>query len=329
MVDLSSQLWHWNEWLAEANWFMIYYLSIVHLGALVGFKFLFECHFTTLILLPIFLWLSGFGITAGAHRLWSHRSFKAHWSVRFFLMLCNSMANQGTIIHWVRDHRVHHKYSDTIADPHNSERGFFFAHMGWLLVRKHPKVIEAGHKLNFDDLWADWTVRLQQSLNPWGQFFMCFGFPAMVTMKLNPQESWQCALFVNGFLKYVLVLHATWLVNSAAHFYGYQPYDNQNPPRENPLVAFAAMGEGWHNWHHKFPFDYATSEFGVTQQFNPTKLLIDFWAWCGLVTERKRATDLWHKIQEKKLSSSCSSDPMTSNNGSCIQDLSGKKAKAT
>ncbi|GMF27526.1 unnamed protein product [Phytophthora fragariaefolia] len=281
----------------EANWFMVYYMSVVHLGALEGLRRLFQCKLETFPLFVVIYYLTGLGITMGAHRLWAHRSYKAHGIVRFFLMLCNCMANQGSIFHWSRDHRVHHKYSDTVADPHNSGRGFFFAHMGWLLVKKDPRVLEAGTKLNYDDLWADWTVVIQEKLNPWGQLFMCFVFPTIVGVQVVG-EDWKNALFVLGFLRYTAVLHATWLVNSAAHFYGYQTYDNI-PPRENWFVSLWAIGEGWHNWHHKFPYDYATSEFGVTSQFNPTKLTIDFMAALGLVSDRKRATDIWAKIKEK------------------------------
>merc|ERR1719262_2050689 len=79
---------------------------------------------------------SGLGITAGAHRLWSHKSYKAGPALRLVLMIFNSIANQGSIYHWVRDHRVHHLYSDTAADPHDANRGLFFSHVGWLLVKK-------------------------------------------------------------------------------------------------------------------------------------------------------------------------------------------------
>lgn len=288
----------WGELIKEANWFMVYYLSLVHIGAIVGLACLFDCKWQTFFVCWVFYFLSGLGITAGAHRLWAHKAYKAHDIVRFFFMFCNCLANQGTIFHWCRDHRVHHKYSDTIADPHNSGRGFFFAHMGWLLVKKDPKVIEAGNKLNYDDLWADWTVVLQEKLNPWGQLSICFILP-MVTAQYVAGETWYNGLFICGFLRYVLVLHATWLVNSAAHFYGYQPYDDI-PPRENLFVSIWAIGEGWHNWHHKFPYDYATSEFGVTQQFNPTKLVIDFFANIGLVSDRKRAVPIWEKMKAAK-----------------------------
>lgn len=78
--------------------------------------------------------LSGLGITAGAHRLWAHRSYKARFPLRVILMIFNTIAFQDAAMHWARDHRVHHKYSETDADPHNATRGFFFSHMGWLLV---------------------------------------------------------------------------------------------------------------------------------------------------------------------------------------------------
>ncbi|KAG2510959.1 hypothetical protein BBI17_008590 [Phytophthora kernoviae] len=288
----------WAEHYRNANWFMVYYLSLVHIGAVVGFTCLPECKTTTYYLLAGLYVLNGLGITMGAHRLWAHRSYKANGLVRFFLMLCNAMANQGTIFHWSRDHRVHHKYSDTSADPHNSGRGFFFAHMGWLLVKKDPKVVKAGEGLNYDDLWADWTVVLQEKLNPWGNLFMCFGFPMIVAMRYAG-ENWFNALFVCSFLRYVLVLHATWLVNSATHFYGTAEYDSTICPRDNWFVSVFALGEGWHNWHHKFPYDYSTGE-GEFLQFNPTKQIIDLFALFGLITERKRATAIWHRMRDAR-----------------------------
>lgn len=134
--------------------------------------------------------ISALGITAGAHRLWSHRTYKASLPLRIFLGVANSMAfqvsprrscavffffltikivhtcfrsdPQNDVFEWARDHRVHHKYSETDADPHNAVRGFFFAHIGWLMVRKHPDVIEKGRKLNVSDLLADGVVQFQR-----------------------------------------------------------------------------------------------------------------------------------------------------------------------
>jgi stearoyl-CoA desaturase (delta-9 desaturase) len=78
---------------------------------------------------------SGLGVTAGAHRLWAHRAYKARLPLRIFLALGQSIAGQNCLYIWCRDHRVHHKFSDTDADPHNIYRGVFFSHVGWLVVR--------------------------------------------------------------------------------------------------------------------------------------------------------------------------------------------------
>jgi stearoyl-CoA desaturase (delta-9 desaturase) len=235
---------------------------------------------------------SGFGITVGVHRLWSHRSYEAALPVRFGLMLANSIANQGSIFHWARDHRVHHKFSETDADPHNATRGFFYAHMGWLLIKKHPDVVKAGREMDFTDLLADPVVKLQYAVDPWFALYMCFIMPAQVAHYGWGADYWN-AVLVAGALRYVWVLHCTWLVNSAAHLYGDHPYDVLSYPAENPMVSWFAVGEGWHNWHHKYPFDYAASEFGVSSQYNPSKLVIDSLAFFGLVWGRKRGTAAW------------------------------------
>lgn len=187
------------------------------------------------------------------------------------------------------------EFLQTNADPYNAKRGFFFAHVGWLFVKKHKDVIEAGKKLNYDDLAADSTVRFQRALDPWFSLFMCFIMPSSVPM-LWSENFWN-GFWVSGALRYVIVLHFTWSVNSFAHLYGDRPYDPLSNPAENLLVSIVALGEGWHNWHHKYPFDYAASEFGVDQQFNPTKMFIDACYLLGLVTDCKRGTGAWAKLK--------------------------------
>jgi len=281
---------HWKE--RSFNWPMIVYIALAHSVALLGLFTIPKCTKETLVW-AFLLWpITGFGITVGVHRLWSHRSYEAAWPFRVLLMLANSIANQGSIYHWARDHRVHHKHSETDADPHNAMRGFFFAHMGWLLVKKHPEVIKAGRELDFNDLLEDPVVYFQKVMDPWFALYMCFVFPAHVASYGWKEDFWN-AFLVAGVLRYVFVLHCTWLVNSAAHLYGDHPYDTASYPAENPFVAFCSVGEGWHNWHHKYPFDYAASEYGVSSQYNPSKLLIDFMAALGLVWDRKRATAAW------------------------------------
>ena len=240
MEAIRTTIRHYKA--GNMNWPMGIYITLVHFAALMGLYSIPSCNKYTL-LWAFLLWpISGLGITAGAHRLWAHRSYKASFPLRVFLMLVNSIANQGSIWHWSRDHRVHHKHSETDADPHNATRGFFFAHMGWLYIKKHPAIFEAGKKLNFDDLLEDSTVMFQKKYDPWFALFMCFVFPGLVCT-LWGDNFWN-GYWVAGALRYVFVLHATWCVNSAAHLFGDHPYDPSIYSAENPMVSLGAMGEG-------------------------------------------------------------------------------------
>lgn len=95
---------------------------------------------------------SALGVTAGSHRLWAHKTYKANRPLELFLMLCHCMSGQNSVIFWVRDHRLHHKYSDTDADPYNPTRGFFFSHCGWIFVKKHPEVLKRGKTIDISDV---------------------------------------------------------------------------------------------------------------------------------------------------------------------------------
>jgi hypothetical protein len=203
---------HYKE--GNLNWPMIIYISLAHVAALFGIFSLQYCAKYTLLWAFICWPISGLGITAGAHRLWAHRSYKATFALRTFLMLANSMANQGSIWHWSRDHRVHHKHSESSADPHDATRGMFFAHMGWLFVKKHPAVVEAGKTLSFDDLKADPLVVFQKTCDPWFALFMCFVFPGLVCM-LWGATSYRNEVQALSLLKRAEVTHVprilTWL----------------------------------------------------------------------------------------------------------------------
>lgn len=102
------------------------------------------------------------GVTAGAHRLWAHRAYEGKLPLRILLMIMQTTAIENDIYEWSRDHRVHHKFTDTNADPHNSRRGFFFSHIGWLMVKKHKDVITKGKTVDLSDLEADPVVMFQR-----------------------------------------------------------------------------------------------------------------------------------------------------------------------
>lgn len=239
------------------------------------------------VLLYVF---GGLGITMGAHRLWSHKSYKATWPVRFGLMLCQTLAFQNSIFEWSRDHRVHHKFTETDADPHNARRGLFFAHMGWLMTRKHPDVFKFGKTLDYSDLLSDPIVKWQHQNYLPLVFTVCFVMPTVIPVMLW-NENWVTALMVAGFLRYTVILHFTWTVNSLAHYIGNKPYDKTINATENPLVTYLALGEGWHNFHHVFPYDYRAAEFGGIAAKSFTTIVIEFFSRIGMTYELKAATD--------------------------------------
>lgn len=181
-------------------------------------------NYSFLVSATILYQLGGLGITAGAHRLWAHRAYKARWPLSIFLMICNTLAFQNCVIEWSRDHRVHHKYSETDADPHNAKRGFFFAHCGWLLCRKHPEVKNKGSGIDLGDLERDPILAFQKKYYLTLMPIICFVIPTIIPVYLWG-ETWTNAWFVSTLFRYTFTLNATWLVNSAAHLWGNRPYD--------------------------------------------------------------------------------------------------------
>lgn len=163
------------------------------------------------------------GPTVSAHRYFTHRTFKANTKLRLIMIFLHTMTVQNSLSVWVRDHRTHHKYTDTNADPHNSKRGFFFSHIGWLMVKKHPDVKKFGQRIDMTDLDADPMVRFQRK----------YYYPlAIVIGFLLP--TWIFWYFVNetlfnswhaSILMYTIMLHITWSINSFSHMYGAKPFD--------------------------------------------------------------------------------------------------------
>jgi len=202
---------------------------------------------------------TGLATGCGSHRLWSHKSYEAKWFLKLFLMCGQSVAGQNCIYVWCRDHRVHHKWSDTDADPHNTKRGYFFAHCGWLMRKKHPEMKEKSKTLDFSDLLADEFVRYQKD-HYWIYYFVCVLFLPMAIPVYLWNENWWSSFLITYVLRYVTTLHSTWFVNSTAHMFGQKPYNLKIAPVENVLVSFGTFGEGYHNFHHTFPWDYRAAE---------------------------------------------------------------------
>lgn len=129
-VNNSNNKLEYEHKKLQIKWLNVMLFIILHWAALYGlYLLLFAAQLKTIVFWYLYGTLSGMGITAGAHRLWSHRTYKAKMPCQVLLMILNCIAGQNDIFVWSRDHRLHHKYTETDADPHNVHRGFFFAHM--------------------------------------------------------------------------------------------------------------------------------------------------------------------------------------------------------
>lgn len=222
------------------DWPVIIYMAIVHAGALL--VFLPGTFSWSAVGLMIFLhWVTGgLGITLGFHRLLTHRSFQVPKLLEYFLAFCGTLACQGGVIDWVGMHRLHHLHSDQGADPHDSSRGFWWSHMGWMLY-------ELPARSQISRFTRDLTEdRVYQFLN------VAF-IPIQVGLGVLLYFLGGWPFVVWGiFVRLVAVFHCTWLVNSATHLFGYRTYESSDRSTNCWWVALLTYGEGWHNNHHAF-----------------------------------------------------------------------------
>jgi stearoyl-CoA desaturase (delta-9 desaturase) len=232
----------------------------------------------------VFLAFCGFSITGGYHRLWSHKTYEAHWSVRLFFMLGGTMALQNSILVWSSGHRIHHRYvDDNERDPYSAGRGFWFSHIGWMLREYKSGIPDFS---NVRDLEQDPIVAFQHRWYLPLVLVMNIGLPMFVGWLVG--DLWGVFL-LGGVLRLVANHHFTFFINSLAHWWGTQPYTDENSARDNPVLAFLTYGEGYHNFHHIFTHDYRNAV--RWWQWDPTKWIISTLASVGLATRLKRVPD--------------------------------------
>ncbi|XP_075236854.1 acyl-CoA Delta-9 desaturase-like [Lycorma delicatula] len=279
-------------------WRNVFTLTYFHIASIYGvYLALTNTKWQTFAWVALLYVITKIGITAGVHRYWTHRSYKAKLPLRVILMFFFTLAFEGKVYVWARDHRVHHKYQETDADPYNAGRGFWFAHMTWLLQSKHPEVLKKGQGIDVSDLKNDKLVMFQKKYYWPIVYVICLFMPTFVPWYYW-NESLITAWHVAVCLRYILSYHGTWVVNSFAHMYGNRPYEVSIYARENGAVSFISLGEGWHNYHHTFPWDYKTSELG-NYGLNLTTAFIDFMAKIGWAYDLKTVPP--HLVKKRAL----------------------------
>lgn len=229
----------------------------------------------------LFFALNGIGIGSGYHRLWSHRTYTAHWSLRLFLAIFGGMALQNSILVWSARHRVHHRYvDDDDKDPYSIGRGFWFAHIGWMLRDYKSGQIDWSV---VPDLERD-PIVMWQHRNIWKITWATnLGLPMLLGWMVG--DFWG-VLLLAGFARLVVNHHVTFFINSLAHMWGSQPYTDENSARDNGLLAAITWGEGYHNYHHLFQADYRNGVRWYHVDVN--KWFISTMAVLGLARDLKR-----------------------------------------
>ncbi|CAI7641479.1 unnamed protein product [Penicillium bialowiezense] len=264
-------------WYQQLDWLMV--TAVLLVPALAGISTIWVPFQRKTQIMAFFYSLTkGFSITAGYHRLWSHKSYKASTSLQIFLMLFGAGAGQGSIKLWCREHRAHHRYVDTDQDPYSVQKGLFYSHVGWIIFKDDPDKIG---RVNVEDLKRDPIVAFQADY--YWQLFLLMAYMGPTFIAGLGWGDWLGGYIYGGLLGTALVQQSTFCINSLAHWMGDQPYGTFKSARNCFIVAILTLGEGYHNFHHEFPSDWRN---GVRwYEFDPTKWNIWLWTQLGLVTD--------------------------------------------
>jgi stearoyl-CoA desaturase (delta-9 desaturase) len=248
-------------------------------------SFLIGTFLLSITAVPLYFWYFGFdwfhlalfgvlvsvtalSITLGYHRLFSHIAFQARWPIRLLVLIFGSGAFENSVLMWASEHRRHHKHVDHEEDPYDISKGFFHAHIGWLLFKLLPQPPFD----NVNDLKRDRLVMWQHRYVHLIAVLTSFGFPTLIGAIW---DGWVGALggfLIGGVAKVVVVQHCTFFINSACHTVGRQPYSTRCSARDSLLMAVLTFGEGYHNYHHEFQHDYRN---GIKPwHWDPTKWII-------------------------------------------------------
>lgn len=267
-----------KAWYHHVNWLNMTLIAGIPAAGLVAACWT-PLQLPTLAWSILYYYATGLGITAGYHRLWAHTSYSATLPLRIFLALAGAGSVEGSIRWWARDHRSHHRYTDTEKDPYSVMRGILYSHIGWLVLKQDPKRIG---RTDISDLNADPVVRWQHRHYLKLVIIMSLIVPTAVAGLWGDLRG---GLVYAGILRMFFVQQATFCVNSLAHWLGDQPFDDRDSPRDHMVTAFLTLGEGYHNFHHQFPNDFRNAT--RWWQYDPTKWMIILWKHLGLAFDLK------------------------------------------
>jgi stearoyl-CoA desaturase (Delta-9 desaturase) len=252
-------------------------------------------HWHDLVVLVVSYVLTGFGVTVGFHRLFTHRSFRTSRLMRALFGALGSAAIEGPVIEWVANHRKHHRYSDAPGDPHSPHfdahggwrgalGGLFHAHVGWIFNGDDMASEERYAK----DLLGDPVVSfIDRTFLVWVLAGLAFAFGLGVALS-GSISGGLTGLLWGGAVRIFLLHHATFSINSLCHFFGRRRFVTGDESRNVALLALPTLGEAWHNNHHAFP---TSARHGLRWwQIDPSAWLINGLERAGLVWDVVRVS---------------------------------------
>jgi len=265
------------------RWRNIAFFAGTHLTAIIGVPLYLRSYTVPLdiFLLSAFYFIAtGMAVTVGYHRLFSHRTFSANKFVEFLALFFGAASFEESALCWSSQHRAHHQYTDTDLDPYNIKRGFFYAHMGWMMFWKFPKEYP-----NVKDLKQNRMLMHQDKhFIPWS-IGAGIVLPALIGALLG--HFWEAGLFAVA-ARITLVYQGTFCINSFCHMFGRATYDINSTAKDNWVNALFTWGEGYHNFHHRFPNDYRN---GIRWfHWDPSKWAIRFFEMIGFAYNLKRTS---------------------------------------
>ena len=282
----------------KINWLNTVFLLSTPLLALAGvilhWSLLSAPGLTEFIVFIAFYFACGLSITVGYHRLFSHRSHEASWPLVLFYAIFGAGAFQNSIIEWCSDHRNHHKSTDTENDPYSAAKGFWYSHMGWVMIEEENFQNDFS---NVKDLQSSKIIMWQHR-----NIFLIGAIsgiilPALIGFLIGGIATGIGCLVWGGLVRTVFVHHGTFLINSAAHIWGTQPYSEENSSRDSFWLAFLTFGEGYHNFHHTFQADYRNGH--KWYHVDPSKWWITSFNLLGLKSNLKSTPK--HSIEAAKI----------------------------
>ena len=225
-------------------------------------------HLRDFVICAVLYWLRVFGLTAGYHRYFAHRSYRMGRIMQFIIALIGTLSVQKGVLWWAGHHRSHHRYSDGPEDIHSPKKGFWWSHVGWFLCRKY----NATPFENIPDFAKYPELRWinKYHLVP----------PILLAVGITWLWGWS-ALYIGFFLSTVLLWHGTFVINSLAHVWGRRRYVTTDTSRNNFFLAFITMGEGWHNNHHRY--QAAARQGFYWWEFDPTYYMLKLLSWLGVI----------------------------------------------